>query len=504
MAKSMRLLPFQLHEATSWTGLTHENHIDNYFGREPQFLSTVVQQLLDVNVGMSFVRWMDNFGTEYLDTNQPYKWVLKGRDDKNISLQAAWEDEEGTIAIGTNNPTPGIAFSRFYLDFPERYFTVTSVIVGMKTDLYHLRIMKDPINVGNVYRYEVQLVDNRDDFFIPIEELERGTQWSLDYGLSEKYLSKDGSDISFSSPFTMENRISFLRMRHDVAGEMIDMGKNKPLVFAWRDPDSGEIHKNWLSKMEFEFMKQFHKRMAHLIFYGKSTVREDGSSTMKGSSGNVIEAGYGLREQFMPSNKHYYNTLTLDYLVRVALDVSVGKVDRENRTFVIGTGEYGLMRLHKMVAAELSANDYAWRQDHRGNAFSWKGNDIDVKLGQFTGAATIQGINFKFMHMPHYDDPIRNKLMHPEGGTAESHRMTIMDFGSKQEANIVKLRIKGRDPRYTIISGLRDPYNKGGLGGKPINVASEVDGYTLNIADWCGGVVKDPTRVIEFIPSILR
>lgn len=499
----MRLRPFQLGEAQSWTGLTHENHIDNFFGREPQFLSKVIGHLMDVNVGMSFVRWMEQFNTEYLDTNQPYKWLLKGRDEKTNEVQAAWEDEDGTIALGTNNATPGINFSKIYVDFPERYFTVTSVIVGEKPDLYHLRVMKDPIQVGSVYRYELQLVDYRDDMFIPVEELARGTRWSLDYGISERYLSKDGMDISFSTPFAMENRLSFMRMEHVIAGEMIDMGRNKPLIFAWKDDVTGQEHTNWLSKMEFEFMKQFHKRFAHLMFYGKSTVRDDGTSTMKGSSGNVIDAGTGFRDQLLPTNKHYVNDITLDFITNVALDVTIGKIDRADRTFVIGTGEWGLKDLHQMVRRELSANDYAWRQDHTGRAFSWTGNDIDVKLGQFAGVATINGINFRFMHLPHYDDIIRNKTPHPNGGMAESHRMTIMDFGNRQEPNISKLRQKGFEPQYTYIPGLRDPYSKGGL-GKPRMTTSSVDGYTLNLADKGGMVVKDPTRVIEFIPSILR
>jgi hypothetical protein len=498
----MRLKPFQLYEAKSWTGLTTENHIDNAFGREPQYLSKVIQQILDVNVGMSFVRWMDNFGTEYLETNQPYKWKLKGRDDRNLALIGCWEDELGTVAIGTNNVRPGVNFTRFYMDFPDRYFTVTSVIVGEKPDLYHLRVMAEPIQVGNYYRYAVQIVDTRDDWFVPIEELAVGTRWSLDYGLSERYLSKDGMDISFNTPFDMENRVSFMRQRHEVAGEMIDLGKNKPLMFAWKD-DDGTTHTNWLSKMEFEFMKQFHKRLAHLIFYGKSTVRDDGTSTMKGTSGNVIDAGYGIREQFLPTNKHYFNSITLDYLTQVALDVTVGKIAREDRTFVIGTGEFGLKMLHQMVADKLNANDYMWAQDTTGRAFSWAGNDITTKLGQFVGVATINGINFKFMHFPQYDDVVRNKLQHPNGGVAESYRMTIMDFGNRQEPNIKKIRIKGREPQYTYIPGLRDPYNKGGM-GKARMTASEVDGYVLSIADWVGGVVMDPTRVIEFIPSILR
>ena len=121
------------------------------------------------------------------------------------------------------------------MDFPEDYFSVTSVIVGENPDLYHLYIMGEPQSIGSIYRYKVQLVDNDDDKFIPIEELAAGTRWSLDYSLAERYLGKDGSDISFTSPFLMENRLSMLRLNHVVPGEMINMGKNKPLMFGWKD-----------------------------------------------------------------------------------------------------------------------------------------------------------------------------------------------------------------------------------------------------------------------------
>ena len=274
------------------------------------------------------------------------------------------------------------------------------------------------------------------------------------------------------------------------------------MVFGFQN-DDGTVNTYWLAQMEYELMRQFKEELANLVFYGKSTLREDGSSTIQGSSGNAIEAGYGIREQFLPSNKHYYNQLTFDYLTSTLLDISYGKIPITERNFVIGTGEWGLRRLHNMCAAHLSANDYSWAKDTTGRAFSWSGNDIDVKMGQFRGAATIGGINVKFMLLPHYDDNVTNTLIHPDGGIAESHRMTIMDVGSKTSPNIQKIRLKGQAPVYNYIPGLRDPYNKGGL-GRATQTASKVDGYELMLADWQGAVVRDPTRIVEFIPSILR
>ena len=494
--------PYQLIDAKSWNGLTRETHFINAFGDEPQYLDNIVRNVFMVNYGMSFDDYLNQFGVKYVDEDKFFKWKLRGRDERNIPLLNAWEDEAGTIPVGTTNPRVGIAGTRFYLDFPEKYFTVTQIIKGAK-DMYQLRVMKDPDEIGpNRYRYEVQLVTGDDNFFIPITELKGGSRWAKSHGSVERYLSKDGFDISFSSPFDMQNRISMFRMQHLIPGEMIDKGKNKPLVFGFLGEDN-VLRKAWIPHLEYEFIRNYKIAKNRMVFYGKTTLREDGSSTMKGTSGNVIEAGLGIREQFSPSSKHFYDTLTFEKLRNTLLEMSIGRRTMGDRHFVIGTGEYGLAKLHELVARNLQANDYKWLNDSTGRGFKWQGNDITVNFGQFRGFATLNGIKVSFMHLDHYDDPIYNIMRHPEGGPAESYRMTIMDMGSKSEPNIHKIRIKGFEPQYAYIPGMRDPFEKGGL-GKMKKIASKVDGYEMMIMDKEGAVVIDPTRVVEFIPSILK
>ena len=502
MAKIFKTSPFQLNDVTSWSGLTRESHLINAFGDEPQYLDNTIRNIFATNVGMSFDDYLSQFAIKYVDEDKMFRWKLQGHDEKNIALQSAWEDSDGTVALGTNNPRPGVNNSKFYLDFAEDYFSVTQVIVGEKPDLYHLRIMAEPRQISvKRFRYEVQLVTQENAFFMPVAELTSGKLFSFDYGLTERYLSKDGFDISFSSPFTMQNRISMFRLNHLIPGEMIDKGKNKPLVFGFKGED-GQVRTAWIPALEFEFMKQYKRAKNRLVFYGKSTLREDGTSAMFGTSGNVIESGLGIQEQFSPSNQSYYDTLSWDRLVNTLLEISINKHTMEDRHFVIGTGEYGLKYLHEMVATKLTAADYNWLGDNTGRGYSWNGNDINVKFGQFRGFATINGLRVTFMHIDHYDDIIRNKVMHPNGGPASSYRMTIMDMGSKSEPNIHKVRIKGFEPQYAHIIGMRDPYNKGGL-GKAKEIATRVDGYEMLLMDKEGAVVIDPTRVVEFIPSIL-
>ena len=125
-------------------------------------------------------------------------------------------------------------------------------------------------------------------------------------------------------------------------------------------------------------------------------------------------------------------------------------------------------------------------------------------VGQFLEYKTVNGITIELMHVPQYDDTVRNKLMHPLGGLAESRRYTIMDFGTAGgESNIAKVEMKGDSDIYRYIPGMRDPFNAYNGLTSPSMAASSVDGYEVHRA-YIGGIrVKNPMRMAEIIPSIL-
>ena len=508
----------QLRNATSWTGLTEDKHLHNAFMAKPQYLDKVIKYLVDIDMGVTFTRWMDQFPVHYIDNTQPYKWRLKTYNDKTVRLTCAFADEALTIPLSPSDASytgtyrAGQYGAAIYLLFPEKRFSMTQHLIGQNPDLWQLRVQNDPIQVGDGWLYKCVLVTDNTDDFVDANELDKGTKWSSRGGSVPLYNSSRGQDISFSTAFEMEERLTAFRFQHDVHGEMIDSGKNGAYEFDLMDSEGG-VHTYWISYMEWELIKQFYQKQAEIMFYGKATVDGSGHTTLVDDNGNPIVAGRGMREQFLNTNKHFYNDISLDLLTEVALDAVVGKVSPQDRSFVIGTGEWGLMELHKMLQREYKSGGlqyYSWLGDTTGRSVEWTGgsnnNEMKLKLGQFMSVAVINGIEFKFMWMPHYDDPIANKLQHPKGGMAESHRMTIMDFGSKDKPNIQKVRIKGREPRYVYIPGLRNPYEKGGsvLSKTPSMAASSFDGYSLHIMDWVGSVIRDPTRIIEFVPAVLR
>ena len=100
-----------------------------------------------------------------------------------------------------------------------------------------------------------------------------------------------------------------------------------------------------------------------------------------------------------------------------------------------------------------------------------------------------------------YDDEVRNKIQHPDGGVAESYRYDILYIGSAEQPNIQLARIKGQDEIRGYLWGLRNPFT-GQVNN--FNMANDEDSATIHKM-WTGGVfILDATRTISLIPSILR
>ena len=492
----MIISPLQKFEPKDWTGLTTENHLGTLFGLEPILISPVIEDIYRINYGEDFVSFLDKFPTEFIEDDRPYEWLLQGSDEKNIPLTQA-EDSAGNIAGSAGFSAPGLGHTRFYLRFSERYFDATDAIVGEKPDLYKLRIVNDPVADGTQWLYEVELLTGDPTLFIAPVDLANGTRWSKDYSPVEQTLSRRGGTISHQSPFRMQNVLSMIRKQYVVPGNMIRKGENKPIAFAWKA--NGKMQTTWLNKLDYDFNSQFRREVIRLLMFGVWNRKADGTYGNKGDSGYEIRLGAGLREQIAPSNVFFYNSFDLDWLTEVMMGLSVGKLPEDQRRFVLVTGEYGMFQFHK--AAEDKAS--SWNPNFTPDRITINGNKMTYR-GEFIEYRTVNGISIELMHIQEYDNPVRNKLQHPDGGLAESRRYTIMDFGTANgQSNIAKVRIKGENDIYKYIPGLRDPFTPGGGATKPGISATSVDGYEVH-RGYIGGIrVKNPMRMAELIPSVL-
>lgn len=482
-------------ESKDWAGLTTRNHLGALFGEQPEMIGDFISRLEYLDLGEDLISYMEQYPTYYLDDDKEFEWLLQGAEEKNIPLVKATDLNGSDFAVTDEVGKHG---QRFMLWFSEKLFFQQHVIVGENPDLYKVLLRTDGEQRGAYFVYEAELVTGNTELYLPPEEIEAGTRWSVEYSLSEQTLSKKGSDISFTSPFRMANRMSFIRKEHTVPGDMINKKENSPVVFGVHGKDNKPI-KTWLNKLDWEFRRQFRREKAKLLMFGQSNRRADGTYANLGDSGYEIKAGMGLREQISPSNVLYYNKFNIETLVDYCLSLSVGKLPEDSRRFVIGTGEHGLKVISREIEryASSSALDYDRITGITG------GSKASFQRPQYVKLADINGIRLEFMHIPQYDDAVRNKITHPDGGLAESHRMTIMDFGSSQGApNIQLVRSKNNPEQFGYLPGLRDPYSPGGQ-GTPKIMASKVDGYEITKADWAGVMVRNPMRLGELIPNVL-
>ena len=496
MSVSKSAFPSIRVESKDWSGLTTENNLGALFGEKPEQISKFISRLEYLDLGEDLISYMEQFPVHYLEDDKEFEWLLQGAEEKNIPLVKA-TDLAGNLVTATDMFGKGI--SRFILYFNEKMFFQTHVIAGPNPDLYKLLVKTEAEQKGALWAHEVELVTGDINLYVPYEELVAGTRWHVEYSLSEQTLSKTGSDISFTSPFRMANRMSMMRKKHLVPGNMINKKANDPVVFGLHGKDNTTFT-TWLNKLDWEFRRQFRREKARLLMFGQSNRMVDGSYANIGESGYEIKAGMGLREQISPSNILYYNKFDIEAFVDYCLSLSVGKLPQDSRRFVIGTGEHGLKMISRAIEkyATASALEYERIPGLTGGA------QASYQRPQYVKLADINGIKLEFLHLSHYDDAVRNSIKHPDGGLAESHRMTIMDFGTSDgEPNIRLVRAKGFEEQFAYIPGLRDPYTPGGM-GKPKIAATAVDGYEIHKADWFGVLVKNPMRLGEWIPNILN
>lgn len=490
-----RISNLQQYGPKDWQGLTTKNHLGKVFLRNPIIVSDTIDRLFDMELGDDLDRFMDQFPYIELNEDEEFEWMLQGSEYKNVPLVEAY-DEAGNAPGDAGFERPGVGLTTFFVVFQERFFEATDLIIGEDTEAYQLRV-KDVKPKGTDWEYEVQLVTGDYQLFVPIAELRPGVRWSKEYSLVEQTLSKRGGTVSHTSPFKMRNRCSMIRKEYEVPGNMIESGKNQPVAWKWKT-EKGKTETLWINYLDWKFMKEFKREKSILTMYAQSNKGEDGTYSNFGDSGYEIKQGAGLLAQVAPSNVFYYNDFSLDYLGEILLQLSIGKLKEDSRKFVLGTGEYGYYVFHKALeerGLQFSANN-------AGNRVSGTGNNLKLQ-GQFVEWGFINGIEVGLMKIPHFDDPVREKKIHPDGGLVKSREFLIMDFGSQEgKPNIQKVKVKGAEMMYRYIPGLRDPFSAGGKGSPEI-AASSVDGYKVMVGAICGVKVHNPLRMARLIPNVL-
>ena len=495
-----RLGKFQMLTFSHWKGLTKDNHLGSVFQLQPQRATTMMVQLLAMYRGKNLETYLSQFPTKEFDTDDEYTWDVIASSRRNIPLVEA-RDEDGKV-VGPRD-LAGVGGAPFYVVFAEDWFADGNVIVGEKNEFYPLRILGDPRMEGTNAVYKVELMGGVTTG-MPGEELQLGKRFSDDYSPVEKELSRKVGDLQFTSPVAMRNEWSRIRIQHKVPGSML--GKKLAVGIPSLDPQTGKkfVTPMWMHHVEWVFENKFSENKNNLIMYGRSNKNRNGEYLNIGKSGNVITMGAGLREQMEVGNVVWYNDFSLKLIEDMLYELSISKLAMNKRVFILRTGERGAVQFHRaakdMVSGWLpipTVNNPAVIQKVQSALNS---NAVAATDYQFVEWRAPMGVIVKVEVDPFYDDPVRNKIIHPDGGVAESYRYDIMYAGDMDQPNIQLAKAKNSPEMRGYQWGFRNPFT-GGMNNN--NMSYDEDSCVVH-GMWTGGVfILDTTRVVSLIPAIL-
>lgn len=502
----MSIGKFVMTKGQAWSGLTLKNHIGALFGSKPQLASNLTTVLLQ-NSGMKNLdTTLSLFPEKVLPTDDDFVWKVVGSDERSIPLVEA--RFEGAVVT---NATTGVGAGRsvFEMVFPEKWFTKMHLIAGHRPDVYQMRIIDEPYEEGSNYVYTCEVWGGQESLAgIPGDELLAGMRFSIEGAPVEDELSIQGAGIQFTSPYLMRNSLTSIRLEHKVSGKMIDC-KIQPVYFAGletRDSNTGKIHKSvtWMQEVYWQFEKQLSRIKSKTVMFGKTNRDENGRYLNKGNGNIEIKAGSGIREQMEVSNTVTYNKFSIRILEDLLSELCEGKLDWSERKFMLRTGERGAAQFHRAVTALASGWQSLGFDNTNQNAIKQTSSKFHsnafVAGFQFTEWKAPNNIHVMLEVDPMYDDKVRNKVLHPDGGVAESYRYDILYIGSMEEPNIQKVRVADGGELRGYKGGIRDPFT-GRKGGQMAHMEDSAT-YTA-LVEGVGAMVKDPGRTATLKPSII-
>jgi len=500
-----KLGKFQMLGFQTWKGLTRENHLGSIFQNSPQKATNLMVQLLAYYRGKTLDTFLNQFPIKEFDDDSEYYWDIIGSSRRNIPLVEA-RDETGTVVVaGAANVGAGTA--PFYLVFPEDWFADGEVIVGNLNQVYPFRILGEARMEGTNAVYKVELMGGN-TLGCPSERLLAGERFSVEYAPVEKEFSRKVGDIRFSSPVSMRNEWTTIRIQHKVAGNMLNRKLALGIPMVHSDPSGKQVKdvaNKWMHYVEWELEQQFSDAKNNALAFSTSNRNANGEYMNFGKSGSVIKQGAGLFEQMEVANTMYYNKFSLKLLEDALYQLSASKLEYGDRTFLIKTGERGAIQFHKAVLNVISG----WTQfmlDNSSIGVIEKTQSVlhsnALSAGfQFVEYKAPNGVRVKLDVDPYYDDPVRNKIIHPDGGPAFSYRYDILYIGTMDQPNIFKCQIKGQNELRSYQWGLRNPWT--GQMGNPYASFDE-DSAIIHRMATLGICVLDPTRTMSLIPAILQ
>jgi hypothetical protein len=484
---------------TAWKSeIEKRNHVSTMFHSAPQKASNVMVELLARNYA-KYNSTVDSFPTKEFDSDDEYTWDVIGSSRRNIPLIEARDLAGQPIA---SEAFAGVGGEEFYLVFGEDWFFNQEIIHGSLNEKYPLLIKGKPRYEGTNVVYTVELA-NGSQLGVPGERLQLGERFSYSHAVVSRGLSRKVGGVRHAAPTSMRNEWTTIRLGHEVSGDLLDkkIAFGVPMVKEVNGKMVKSTEPLWMHYVDFEFQKTWTEYKNNCLTYGTSNRDANGEYHNFDASGEVIRMGDNLYAQMERGNIIPYNKFSLKFLEEILTGFSAGKLDISDRKFLVTTGEFGALEFNRAAKSAMSGwTEFDYNGENIG-VVTKNGDGYTLKNIQFTKYIAPNGIEVSVKIDPMKDDPVRNKITHPNGGVAESYTFDIFDMGTAEQANIFKCQLKGKPEYYGFMSGMRNPYN--GSYNNPY-MSYEDDKASMHRMATLGVCILDPTRTMRLVPSLLR
>jgi len=494
----MNLGKFQMTEAANWTGLTTKNHLGVLFGQNQQLFSKTAIKLLAASGLNNLDTVLSRYPVKKLETEDDFTWKLVGNDDRNVAFLYAYESAGVAITSGDNNV--GANGVIIFLVFAENRFSEVNVLVGEKNEVYQFRVIDSPTRIAEGWAYPTQLM-GANALGVPGSELVAGKRFSKDFSPVEDTMSVKGGEVNFASPIEMRQSFTTLRIEHKVPGNLLNRRVATTIPGVDNNGNKADFT-GWMQYAEWQLERQWSQEKSRALMYSRSNRGEDGTYYDIGKSGFIIKQGAGIREQMEVSQTYFYNKFSVELLESILSDLVEGKIELSQRKFMIRTGTRGASAFNKAVT-DLASGWVSLRGGNHPSLIKQTNSDLHplaMTAGfQFTEWVAPNNIHVKLEVDAMYDDKVRNKIQHPQGGVAESYRFDIFYVGPEDEPNIQRVETNMGELRG-YLSGFRNPFT-GEINN--MNMGTMEDSATYTRYYSFAATVLDPSRTATLLPSIL-
>jgi hypothetical protein len=431
------------------------------------------------------------------------KWKLQGSALKTVPLVRAETEAGATIAPGDQ---AGLSKTTFYLVFGEKYFSNEHLIAGERGSDYQLKVIGEPEDLGNEFRYPVRLWGSDLTLFMPGELLISGKQFSVDGAPVESTLAKNGADFNFTSPFEMKNTYTKCRFKTLAPNNMIGR------ALSWKLAVDGNEFTVWDDYLRYEMMLQMKTYKDRMLYYGRLNSDDAGRVLDKGSSGFTARTGAGIQQQiesggnFVPQAKP-----NIKELIELIMDLSDNDMGfEEEYNILIETGQYGAQFAFNWIT-EQAKGFTILQSDNSDKPGAYKGRKFDPT---FTQIKAPNGAILTFKVKSIFDDKSDARTSIPMSvvdpslpGPASSYTYQITNLGTKDgTSNLELIYVNQKEDYVSVKPGVGSPYvpMMKGLGGMAglATIPDEGTEYHIVTPEFAA-ILKDPTRSAIIKPSVL-